>query len=199
MKRILFIIISILSISIKAQVGFIYIKYSSSDGVSHKFPILKIDGEKCIKNKNETKPNWDEYYPFFVNVNGELFDADQVKYGWYDGDNFLLMDGWVVLDNKKSYYTHKEMIYSKNEIAWRTCNGQKWWFVLKPDGTYLQQVQNKMTKVREDGKIKIILVGLSMNKKNAVALFNTFKMIFDDTNPCGFGSEDDRGEFLNNK
>ena len=78
MKRILFIIISILSISIKAQVGFIYIKYSSSDGVSHKFPILKIDGEKCIKNKNETKPNWDEYYPFFVNVNGELFDADQV-------------------------------------------------------------------------------------------------------------------------
>lgn len=172
---------------------FIYVKYKSG-GVNHRYPILKIDGDKCFINSDEAKANWDKFYPFFVSDNGDLYDAEQEKIGWYNGDDFYLMEGWVVSDNRKSYYTHKEMIYSKNEITGRMCNGQRFWFVVQSDGiTYLQQAENRRSKTRDDG-FSVELVGLNMDKKIAAALFWRFKIIQNDLGPCGFGTEDDRGE-----
>ena len=189
MKKLIPLIL-LLSFSIQAQVGIIFVK-TIFGGVKERWPILKIDGDKCFTNNEKTNINWDKTYPFFVNDNGDLFDAYQEKFGWYNGDDFVLKNGQQVLGGKLTYFTHKEMIYNTNEITGRGCSGQKFWFVLQPDGTYLSQVD----KTGKSG-LTFELVGLSMNKKVAAALFYRFKMINRDTDPCGFGKDDNRSELL---
>lgn len=171
-------------------------KYTK-DGVEQSYPVLKKSGGTWYWNSREAKnPRWEsETYPFYINAEGELFDVNQVKIGWYINDDFYLMDGWVVLNNKKTYYKHKEMIFKLNEITGRTCSDSKFWFVSKGDTKhYLFQTADKINGGRKT-VLSLELVNLEMDKVTAVALFEFIKMGLKDTDPCGFGSDDVRPEF----
>jgi len=174
---------------------YVYCKYTK-DGVENKYPVLKKSGNTWYWNSRATKnPKWEsETYPFYINSEGELFDVNQVKIGWYINDDYYLMDGWVVLDNKKTFYKHKEMIFKPDEITGRTCSDQRFWFVSKGDNkNYVFQTTDKINGRKT--VLSLELVNLVMDKITAVALFEFIKMGRNDTDPCGFGSDDVRPEF----
>lgn len=164
-----------------------------SNGKTIHNPNLKKEGSKWYYSDGVANPEWGKTTdPFYINADGELFDGNQEKIGWYEGNDFYLMTGWVVLDNQKTYYRHKELIYNPNEIAFRFCSDVRGWLVSKGDNkTYYLQLWDKIEEKRKT-IITYDLVGLEMNKNTAVAIFELIKILAKDTSPCGFDEEDDR-------
>jgi len=181
------------SSSVNAQYVFSTLEIN---GKTVRYPALKMEGSKWYYNSEGTQnPEWGiTTNPFYINANGELFDGNQEKIGWYVGDDFYLRTGWVVLDNKKQYYKHKELIYNSSEVAFRFCSDQRAWLVSQDNNkTYQLQVWDKIDETRKS-IITYDLVGLEMNKNTAVAIFELIKILSKDIAPCGFDEEDDRPE-----
>jgi len=192
------LIFSFTLLSVDCHSQFVYVRNTNNNSTSY-YPALKKEGNKWNVNlKEEAKPNWGQgTYPFFINDEGELFDGQQEKFGWYIGDNFYLMTGWVVLNNEKEYYKNKELIYSESEIVFRVCSGQKLWIVpLGDDKTYKLLTEDKINGGQKY-LFDLVLSDIKMDKVTAVAIFQMIKIFLNDTAPCGYGAEDDRGELTN--
>jgi len=135
--------------------------------------------------------------PSHISESGDLADADFVKIGWYVGNSFYLMNGWVVLDGEKHFYKSKEMIYNENEIAGRFCNDARFFIVPTSNHSiYELQFNNRQNGGRET-IFEFQLENLAFNKKTAVAMFSFIKLISERSiKPCGSGDDDWRPELI---
>jgi len=193
---ILLVFFSLLMVKSFGQI--IYVQYDD-DGKVKRYPALKMEGEKWYYNHNEaSNPEWGKLTnPFYISESGDLTDADYVKIGWYVGNSFYLMNGWVVLDGEKQYYKSKEIIYNENEIAARFCNDARFFIVPTSNHKiYKLQFNNRQNGGRET-IFEFQLGNLAFNKKTAVAMFSYIKLISEGSiKPCGYGEDDWRPELI---
>ncbi|MFM7710188.1 MAG: hypothetical protein ACKO5C_04670 [Ferruginibacter sp.] len=171
--------------------------------ISDKFDYANLDYEDLLERASQRKiVNVGMKFEQFVDSvysnergNARLYDAAGEMIGWFNGNDFYMQSGWVVLDNKKKYYSHKEFIYNEKLITGRSCSGQKFWITQQKDSkTYLQEAENRIDGTKTKG-LSFDLVNVQMSKKVATAIFWWFKMINGDTAPCGYGEADDRPDF----
>jgi hypothetical protein len=152
---------------------------------------LTKEGNKWEIQKDYYKNSLLRYDPFYINNEGEIFDASEMKFGWYVGFDFYTMNGWVVENNIKKYYKHKELIYNESQIVFQFCNGLKSWIIPNKKSHYDVMIEEKI-----NGEKKLLfslkLENLEMDKITALAIYRMIKEMGNDKVSCGYGEHDDR-------
>jgi hypothetical protein len=137
-----------------------------------------------------------EYYPFYINENGDFFDDNQVKIGWYEGNDFYTSEGGYVTYNQgvpnNHTFKHKELIYTDSISIFHLCNGNKVWIHPKKNNYYeimaIDHINNGKKKVMFNFKTE----NLEKNKVTITAIYVLIKNLISDKFICGFGDHDDR-------